>query len=206
MNPHQSIKIALLFAVVFWILGSVSVQAQETLTLKKAINYALENKADAKKAKLTAQNAENEIAEVRSQALPQVSLSGNLIYNPILQESALPGEFFDQPGTTILVPFGQEWMAVGGVNVSQNIFNYSVFTGLKAARSTREFYQVNQQLTEEQVIEAVANSFYHVFIARQKLETVEITLDNTLKVRNTVQGLFDNGLARKIDLDRIKVS
>lgn len=194
------------FVSVFILMFSVFLtNAQEKLSLKEAINYALENKADAKKAKLTTQNAENEIAEVRSQALPQVSLSGNLIYNPILQESALPGEFFDQPGTTILVPFGQEWMAIGGVNISQNIFNYSVFTGLKAARSTREFYQVNQQLTEEQVIEAVANSFYQVFIAKQKLETVEITLENTIKVQNTVQGLFDNGLARKIDLDRIKV-
>lgn len=203
MNFHQSIK---LFLAVAFLLVGFSSYSQEKLTLQQAISYALQNKSDAKKAKLATQNAENQIAEVRSQALPQISLSGNLVYNPILQESALPGEFFGQPGTLILVPFGQEWMAMGGVSVFQNVFNYSVFTGLKAARSTREFYQVNQQLTEEQVIEAVATSYYQALIVKQRLQTLETTLENTLAIQKTVQGLFDSGLARKIDLDRIKVN
>src|SRR5690606_28467245 len=94
----------------------------------------------------------------------------------------------------------------GGVHLSQNLFDYSVFTGLKAAKTTREFYKVNEELTQEQVIEAVAKSYYQIFITQQKLETVEQTLENTIKVQNTVQGLFDNGLAKKVDLDRIKVT
>src|SRR5690606_23670021 len=176
------------------------------LTLKNAIDYALENKADARKAKLNVENSEHQIAEVRSRALPQINATGNLMYNAILQESALPGEFFGQPGTTILVPFGQKWMAVGGVHLTQNLFDFSVFTGLKAAKTTREFYQINEQLTQEQVIEAVAKSYYQIFITKQKLETINQTLENTTKVQNTVQGLFDNGLAKKVDLDRIKVT
>lgn len=187
-------------------LGSVNVFSQERLTMKDAINYALENKANAQKARLITKNAENQIAEVRSQALPQVSLSGNLIYNPILQETALPGEIIGQPGTTLMVPFGQSWMALGGINVFQNVFNYSVFTGLKAAKSTREFYKINQQLTEEEVIEAVANGYYQVFMAKEKLSTIKSTLENTERVQNTIEGLYTNGLAKKIDLDRIKVN
>src|SRR5690606_24594176 len=162
--------------------------------------------ADARKAKLSVQNSEHQIAEVRSRALPQINATGNLMYNAILQDSALPGEFFGQPGTTILVPFGQKWMAIGGVNLTQNLFDYSVFTGLKAARTTREFYQINEQLTQEQVIEAVAKSYYQYFITQQKLSTITETLENTVKVQNSVQGLFDNGLAKKVDLDRIKVT
>ena len=204
MKIKKSISYFLSFAALF--LAMTTGFSQEQLTVKEAISYALENKADAKKARLTTKNAENEIAEIRSQALPQISLSGNLIYNPILQETALPGEIIGQPGTTLLVPFGQEWMALGGVNVFQNVFNHSVFTGLKAARSTREFYKINEQLTEEQVIEAVANGYYQVFIAKEKLNTIESTLENTERVQQTIQGLFENGLAKKIDLDRIKVN
>lgn len=199
-------SIPLILCASFFMVGITAGFAQESLTVKEAIAYALENKADAQKARLKTANAENEIAEVRSQALPQISLSGNLVYNPILQETALPGEIIGQPGTTLLVPFGQDWMALGGVNVFQNVFNYSVFTGLKAARSTREFYKINQQLTEEQIIEAVANGYYQVLIAQEKLKTIESTLNNTERVQNTIQGLFDNGLAKKIDLDRIKVN
>jgi hypothetical protein len=40
-------------------------QEIKTLTLKDAISYALENKADAKKAKLKVENSEYQIQEVR---------------------------------------------------------------------------------------------------------------------------------------------
>src|SRR5690554_2865891 len=180
--------------------------AQEKMTLKDAVNYALENKADANKARLEVANSENLIAEVRSRALPQINASGNLMYNAILQEMAMPGDIIGMPGQTLLVAFGQKWTAIGGVHLSQNLFDYSVFTGLKAAKTTREFYQVNEQLTQEQIIEAVAKNYYQIFITKQKLETVTETMENTIKVQQTVQGLFDNGLAKKIDLDRIKVT
>ncbi|HNQ26950.1 MAG TPA: TolC family protein [Aquaticitalea sp.] len=199
---HKTLVISA-FALLF---GGFLVSAQETLSLKDAIRYALENKADAKKAKLNVVNSEHQIAEVRSRALPQINASGNLMHNPILQEMAMPGEIVGMPGETLLVAFGQKWTAIGGVSLTQNLFDYSVFTGLKAAKTTREFYQVNEQLTQEQVIEAVAKSYYQYFITKQKLQTVKETLDNTLKVQNSVQGLFDNGLAKKVDLDRIKVT
>lgn len=183
----------------------VHAQAQE-LTLKDAVNYALKNKADARKAKLQIENGEYEIHEVRSQALPQVTINGNLTYNPILQLSAVPGDLAGQPGSTILIPFGQTWNAQGGVNVTQAIFDMAVFTGLKAARSTREFYQINAQLTDEQVIENVAKNYYQVYVQRQKLVVIDSNYVNTSKVRDIIKGQFDNGLARKIDLDRINVN
>lgn len=185
---------------------SQGIQAQtRKLTLKDAIQYALENKSDSKKAKLKVENSEYQIQEVRSRALPQISAHGNVTYNPILQLNALPGDFFGQPGTTILAPLGQKWSSVGGVTLTQNIFDQAVFTGLKAARTTREFYQINQQLTEEQVIERVANNYYQVFVQRQKLSVIDSNFVNTTKVKEIIKGQFDNGLAKKIDLDRITV-
>jgi outer membrane protein len=177
------------------------------LTLKDAINYALENKADARKAKLSVENSEYQIEEVRARALPTITANGNLTYNPILQLNALPGQFFGGPeGSVILAPLGQKWSSTAGVNLTQNIFDQSVFTGLKAAKTTREFYQVNAQLTEEQVIERVANNYYQVYVQRQKLRVIDSTYKNTTEVRDIIKGQFDSGLARKIDLDRMNVN
>ncbi|MFA9193298.1 TolC family protein [Flavobacterium sp. FBOR7N2.3] len=181
-------------------------QEKTTLTLKDAIKYALENKAEAKKALLQIENSEYQIQEVRSRALPQISANGNLTYNPILQLNALPGDFFGAPGTTLLAPLGQKWTSTAGVSLTQALFDQSVFTGLKAARTTREFYQINNQLTEEQVIERVANNYYQVYVLRQKLALAESNLKTTTKVRDIVKGQFDNGLAKKIDLDRMTVN
>lgn len=184
---------------------SVNAQEIKELSLKDALTFALENKADAKKAKLNVENSNHQIAEVRAMALPHLNVNGGLTYNPILQQSALPGEIFGQPGTVVMVPFGQKWNSTAVATLTQNIFNQSVFTGLQAARSTREFYSINQQLTEEQLIEKVASSYYQVFVTKQKLNIAENNLMSTKKVRDIIKGQFDNGLAKKIDLDRISV-
>ncbi|MGJ1197245.1 TolC family protein [Sphingobacterium spiritivorum] len=187
----------------FGIFGSA--HAQEELTLKEAIQYALQNKADAKKSKLDVINAENKISEVRSNALPQINLSAGLTYNPIIQKIALP-DFTGQTGGTTLVEMGQKWQATPTVSLTQQIFNQSVFTGLKAASTTRAFYQINHEMTEEQLIERVANSYYDVYQAKMQLETIESNLKSTRKTRDVIFGSYSNGLAKKIDLDRTDVA
>ncbi|SFH87016.1 TolC family protein [Halpernia frigidisoli] len=180
--------------------------AQQTITLKEAIEFALQNKAEAKKSALDVKNSDYQIMQAKAGALPKITGSATLIYNPILQESALPGEIFGAPGTTILVPFGQKWNSVAGVNLSQAIFNQQVFVGLKAAKSTKEFYQLNESLTQEQIIERVSNAYYQVYTAQEKLKTFESNYTSTEKARNIIKSLFDNGLAKKIDLDRTNVN
>lgn len=195
-------RIALLFLCTI----GLSVNAQvTTLTLKDAVTYALQNKAEAKKAKLEVENSEYQIQEVRSRALPQISANGNLTYNPVIQTTVIDGAAFNAPGTTIQAAFGQKWTSTAGVSLTQAIFDQAVFTGLKAARSTRQFYQINDQLTEEQVIERVANNYYQVYVQRQKLILLDSNFVNTSKVRDIIKGQFDNGLAKKIDLDRVSV-
>ncbi|RVT79697.1 TolC family protein [Flavobacterium sufflavum] len=195
--------------LILTILSFVSItnaQKKTSLTLKAAINYALENKAEAKKAKLEIEKGEYQIQEIRSRALPQISANGSLNYNPILQTTVIDGAAFNAPGTTIQAAFGQKWNSTAGVSLSQALFDQAVFTGLRAAKSTREFYQINNQLTEEQVIERVANNYYQVYVLRQKLALVDSNLKTTAKVRDIVKGQFDNGLAKKIDLDRMTVN
>jgi len=196
-------KIILLTFLTF----ALAANAQEvrTLTLKDAITYALQNKSDAKKAKLQIEKSEYQIQEVRSRALPQISANGSLTFNPILQTNVIDGAAFGAPGTTIQASFGQKWTSGAGVSLTQTIFDQAVFTGLRAARSTREFYQLNSELTEEQVIERVANNYYSVYVQRERLILLDSNYVNTSKVRDIVKGQFDNGLAKKIDLDRIIV-
>ncbi|GAA4325680.1 TolC family protein [Flaviaesturariibacter amylovorans] len=176
------------------------------LALKDAVNYALKANAEARKARLDIENAEYRIDEVRASALPQVSGSAGLTYNPLLQKSALPNFFGGNPNETILVAFGQKWNAVAGLSVQQNLFNKSVFTGLKAARTSREFYQLNAQLTEEQIIEQVATTYYQVLVQRQQVSVVDSSIANTQRVQGVLASLYKNGLAKKIDVDRIEVT
>ena len=200
----KNIKIiALLLSGIF---SGSYLQAQETLTLKEAVKYALENKAEAKGASLDLENAQYQIDEVRAGAKPQINGSGSLTYNPMLQKSALDGALMGRPGETIMVAFGQKWQSQAVLSVNQQLFNQSLFTGLKAAKSTKEFYIINKDLTDEQLIEKVANSYYEVFQTQMQLKTIENNLNNTTKTSKVIEGLVTAGLGRKIDFDRTVVA
>lgn len=198
-------KLKVGIAAAFMMFGFSSVSAQQQVSLQEAIKQALQNKAEAKKAALQVKKAEYKINEARAGALPQISASINNTYNPILQKSVLPGEILGMPGQMIPVTFGTKWQSVNSVSLYQNIFDQRVFTGLKAAKSTREFYILNAELTNEQLIENVATAYYQVFVQEENLKTVEASYSNTEKTRNVIKSLVDNGLAKAIDLDRTNV-
>ncbi|HEV7332754.1 MAG TPA: TolC family protein [Flavisolibacter sp.] len=196
----------LLLASFATVLGNAQEPVQ--LNLKDALTYALEANQNARKAKLDVENSEYQIDEVRSQALPQINGTGGLTYNPLLQKSALPNIFGanPNPNETILVAFGQKWNANAGVSLTQNLFNKSVFTGLDAAKAAREFYRISQQLTEEQVLEQVATNYYQVLVQRQQVAVLDSTIRNSQRVQRILEGQYNNGLAKKIDVDRIAVN
>ena len=192
-------------------LSFVSFAQQKELTLKDAIRYALENKADAEKARLEVTKSEYKIQEVRANALPSISASGGMVYNPKLQATYIDASTFAFPGMPasnepIKMEMGQKWSANAEAKLTQVLFNQTVFMGLKAARTTREFYMLNQQLTENEIIEKVAQAYYQVYQTRQTLENIESNLALTEKTANVVKGLNQSGLSKKIDVDRTTVA
>jgi len=190
-------------------LSVMSFAQQKELTLKDAIRYALENKADAEKARLEVTKSEYKIQEVRANALPNISASGGMVYNPKLQATYIDGSafsFLGAPSGPMKMEMGQKWSANAEAKLTQVLFNQTVFMGLKAARTTREFYMLNQQLTENEIIEKVAQAYYQVYQTRQTLENIESNLALTEKTANVVKGLNQSGLSKKIDVDRTTVA
>ncbi|WOC52957.1 hypothetical protein BPO_2310 [Bergeyella porcorum] len=198
----NKVKLMGLAAVLFQ--GMVLAQDSKTLTLSEAISHALEHKADAEKARLNIKKGDAEIAEVKANALPKISAVSSTTYNAILQEMVIPS--FVNPNETMKLVMGQKWTSSNGVQLQQVLFNQSVFTGLKAAKSTKEFYIINAQLTEEQLIEKVATAYYQVYQAEQMLKNLEDNLDITERTVGIIKGLYDAGLAKKIDYDRTTVA
>lgn len=196
MINNKMIKWRKLALGVLTVTGSL-LYSQQSITLKQAIEYALQNKSDALKAKLDISNADAKIIEAKAGALPKVNGTANLTYNPIIQEVSLDGR---------TIKMGQKWIAGAGVQLQQAIFDQQVFIGLKAAKSTKEFYQLNADLTDEQIIERVSNAYFQVFTAQEKKSTLESSFASTEKVRNVIKSLYDNGLSKKIDLDRTNVN
>ncbi len=173
------------------------VTAQQQITLKEALNYALQNNTNARKARLDIENGRYKVEEVRAQALPQVTANAGLTYNPIIGQIVFGNQ---------AIKLGQTWNSQAGVQLSQQIFNQQVFTGLQAAKSSEKYYALSSELTEEQVIELVANNYYQVLVNRLQLNVIDTNIKNIKIVEKAVSDQYRNGLARKIDVDRIQVN
>ena len=199
-KPFKANSLKVGITVALMVFGSASADAQQVISLQDAITEALNNKVEAKKAALEIQKAEYKITEAKAGALPRVSVGSNLTYNPIIQQSVI--EF---GGQKTVVKMGQPWTSNIAATVNQALFDQKVFIGLKAAKSTREFYVLNAQLTNEQIIANVASAYYNVFVQQENLKTLEASYQNTEKIRNIIKSLTDNGLAKQIDLDRTNV-
>ncbi len=195
-------KISLAIAA-FCFVGFMDAQETRTLSLSEAIQYALQNKAEATKANLDVRKGDAQIMQAKAGALPKITASSSTTYNPLLQTNVLPGEMFGLPaGQVVEVAFGQKWVSSNMLQLSQTLFNQSVFTGLKAAKSTKEFYILNKELTDEQIIDKVSNTYYQVYKADQMLDNLDSNLSISEKTIKIIKGLYDAGLAKKIDYDR----
>lgn len=179
------------------LLSSTFLQAQQILTLKDALNFAIENNAAARKSKLDIDGGRYKTEEVRSQALPQITGNASLTYNAIIGQLVFGDQAF---------VLGRKWNSNAGVQLSQQLFNQQVFTGLKASRTSESYYKLNADLTEEQVIEQVANNYYQVLVSRQQLNVIDTNIKNVRVVEKIINNQYENGLAKKIDVDRIKVN
>jgi outer membrane protein len=195
MNIKQMIKVVPI--ILFGLLLSYRGHAQQQLSLKDAVNFAVQNSENVRKAKLDIQGGKYKTQEIRAQALPQISGDASLNYNPIIGQLVVGDLTFQ---------LGRNWNASAGVQFSQQLFNQTVFTGLKAARTSESYYNLLENLTEEQVIEQVANTYFQVLVNRQQISVIDTNIKNVRVVEKIITNQFQNGLAKKIDVDRIKVN
>jgi outer membrane protein len=196
------IKTAKLMLLLLTSLGlSALTFAQQPVTLKDALKFALDNNVKVRKARLDIDGGRYKVQEIRAQALPQITGNAGLTYNPIIGQLVA-----NIGGQTQSFKLGQNWNSSAGVQLSQQLFNQTVFTGLQAARSSEEYYNLTAQFTEEQIIELVANNYYQVLVGRQQLGVIENNIKNVKVVEKITSSQYENGLAKKIDVDRIKVN
>src|SRR5690554_460347 len=179
----------------------------QELTLQDALHYALNNNEALRKAKLEVLGGQLKVREVRASAMPQIDAVSTLTNNLLVQQFILPAEFMGgNPGEFIAIEAGQTWNAMSQVQLNQQIFNQQVFTGLKAAKSSEEFYRLSAKLAEENLIQQVATNYFQVIITRAQLEVIDANLLRIEQLERMVGSQYDVGLAKKIDLDRIKVN
>ena len=130
--------------------------SQQTVTLKQAIEFALQNKADALKSKARYYQCRCKNLEAKAGALPKVTGNANITYNPIIQEIALGGQTFKM---------GQPWVAVAGVQLQQ-AFLINKFYWFKSCKIYQRILSIECKSYGRAIIERVSTHIFRFYCSR----------------------------------------
>lgn len=179
-------------------------QTQPT-TLTDLLKSALSGSYTVQVSELEEENTERKIQETRSRTLPQINGSGNITDNYKRQVLVLPPELSGGTESTPIT-VGTKYSSAIGVEATQPLFDMSAFTGLKASKAAREYALIATRKTKEDLINSVAQQYYQIQVSMEELKLQQQTIAILAKLIEASEGQYANGLLRKIDLDRIRVS
>jgi outer membrane protein TolC len=200
-----------LFGWLLFVAASAGAQQQVAsepirLTAKEAVDYALANQSTVKTAKLDEliQLAKNK--EVSGLALPNVAGTGAYQYNPITQKQMFNMKNFGLPVDSFVgVSFQLPHNLMGEVRLTQTLFDPSVLVALQARKTLETLVAQNVTRSEIDVKSSVYKAYYNVLSANKALAILSENINSLDKILKETREIYKNGLAEKLDVDRLVV-
>lgn len=186
------------FVLMILLLVNVPARAQEgePYSLQDCIHYALKHRASVQNQKLTEDLSKKQQQEVNSQWLPQITGGAKYQYT-IRRQVLIIGD------NTIFVGLPQQLQAY--VNVNQTLFDPVLIGNSTGARINVKMSAEDTRLSEINLVVQVKKAFYGVLVFREQLKLLDANIVRTKKSLKDTEYQYKNGLAQKVDIDRIKV-
>jgi outer membrane protein len=182
------------------------ISSGQSLSLKQCIDYANENHGRIKIASMDEETSTKRVNEQISVMLPQINFSGSVDNNLKLSSQLLPGELLGQPGVLIPITFGTKFNLAAGLQLNQKIYDPGFLPGLKTAKLGEVQSEYNTLNTREQIAYSISRTYYQTLIIQKQLNTLQAILAASKKSLESTELKFQNGLARQLDIDKIRVS
>ncbi len=187
-------------------LGTAFPQETQPLSLEAALQYAVDHSTAVKKARLEAQRGDQYVKEIFGTGLPQISANAQFNYNPTLQVIFFPDFLNGRPEEVSPVTIGTHWGTSASLEVTQLAYSPAFNVGLRAARTSAEFYDLLIEKSKDEILLDVAKLYYGVQALDEQLALVQANLDQVKSLLKLAQLQLDNGLGRRIDVDQLRVN
>lgn len=176
------------------------------LSLSEAVNLAVKQNQQLKSIQLDEEINKYKIKEIKAGALPQLTGNGSYNDNYSLASQILPGEVFGQPGTSLAVKFGTRHTYGATANLTQKLFDPSLNTGLKAAKTGQGFYELSTFKNKEDLIYNVVNVYMQLEMTEKQKELIEGNIGRMKKLVEITDAQFKEGIIKKVDVDQLRVN
>ncbi|HEX7510796.1 MAG TPA: TolC family protein, partial [Chitinivibrionales bacterium] len=178
----------------------------QVFSLKQCIDYALSNNGNIKIGHYDESMAQKKVNEQIGTMLPQIAASGSIDDNLKVATQLMPGELFGNPGSFVPVQMGTKYSVSAGVQVDQKIYDQTFWVGLKAAGISRNQSRLNLQKIKEQTVYSVSRTYYQTLVIQKQSNVLKATIDALTQSLKATELKCSNGLTKKIDVDKVRVS
>jgi outer membrane protein TolC len=176
------------------------------MSLETCIQFAVNNSTGVEKARLEVEKARHKSKEFFSLGLPKVDLNLTFQYNIELPTQQLPGEILGSPGERVPVQFGTDLTAGSGIQLNQMVYNPIYAIGLEGTRKLVEVSNAGYEKSKADIAYEVGATYYQALTAKKQKDILQANLAQVVKLLDLTQSQFDNGLAKKVDVDQLTVS
>ncbi len=189
------------------LLGYLASNAQNEITLKQCVEYSLKNSSNIKMANFDVALSEQRIKETTGFYLPNFGLSSSIDNNLLITTQLLPAEMLGgKAGTFIPVKFGTPYNMSIGLQLNQKLYDLSTIYDIKSSKVNKELSEQTAQKTNEATIYGISATYYQAMIIQIQIKMLKTKLASSDRSLKSTELLFQNGAAKKIDVDKIRVS
>lgn len=178
----------------------------EGYSLKQCVEFANKANGNIINANLDVEIAGYKVKEQIGSMLPQIDGSASYTDNLLLATTLLPGELAGAPGTMVPIQFGTQHNMNGGIQLTQKLFDPSFPVALKASKISESQARESLKLTKEQSAYGISATYYQTLVIGKQLNALRANLNSSAKLLASTELKFNAGMAKQIDVDKIRVN
>jgi len=184
--------------------ASAQTPGATVLSMKDAIQFGQQNNSNIKISRYDEEIGQKVISEVKGRALPQVNGNGSFedrLKVPLLiLPSGLGGSAAEG------IPLGKQYNTALTGEVTQMLFDPSFNVGLRAAKVSSRLNEQNTRQVIEQTSYNIASAYYQAIVVDKQLQLLRSNLINTQRTLQLTELQLQNGVAKRVDVSRLRVN
>lgn len=169
-------------------------EAPRLFSLREAVAFAIEHNKQLQSSAMNIQLFQQKVREAISQGLPQVN--GTVDYatnfNHEMNFGTMKIKMKDQSNAK--------------VSLQQLIFSGQWIAGIQASKIAKRLAGQQVELTTQEVIENVCNSYYSILVSQRMLEIMDQNITYMNQTYEHTRNMFAAGVMEETDSDQIKIT
>jgi outer membrane protein TolC len=182
-------------------------EAPPVFSLNEAVDYAMSNSNAIRNAQVDILDAEQNVKERLSTGLPQIN--GSLDFTRYLKvpQVPLPAAFtMGDPNAPESISFQQKNSFTAGLSARGMLFDGSFFVGLRAARASGDYFNLQLENTQRTVRSQVTQAYFPTLLLKTNVAILDNNVSNLEKLKDEVSAQYEAGFVEQLDVDRLVLS